>query len=298
MAACLFGSCTALADLYDPARLETESLRIAPLIRDAFDGVLAALPPFDRDRADRLRLTIPLDGPDPLYYGARPATGTVVIPVETVLFLEETAALRAILDARGCDRDDLATYAAALLGGGERPDPPLAAFGLPPEEAEASAAARLAVRSLQEQTLHFLVAHQVAHLLRGTARGPSEIHSPGDEISADAYALDLLAAQNRAPGTVDLLFLLELWRMAAGRPAAAGAHPVTAERLDAVSQRLLRDRDLFRAAQTDQVARWELELLAFELRDLAAELRKGTPWPGTGAALPRAGGGPGSACPG
>ncbi|WP_108258713.1 M48 family metalloprotease [Mangrovicoccus ximenensis] len=255
----------ALAAPYTAAELESEKQRLAPLIRTAFRELRAAVPEFDQFRAAELLLSVPLDGPSPIYFGNRPDTQTVVIPVESVRFLEDFVQLEAIFERRGCDRGWLQAYAWALLADGRDLPPPLRAFGITADTAADDLGARLAASDLLGPTLQFLIAHEMGHLLRGDTRGPAEPHSLAEELGADRFALDRAAGFRIRPESLDTVFLLERWRDPGGAQTGGGKHPVSPERLQAIADRLLLDRDMFRSFRSGELGQVQVEMLAYDL---------------------------------
>ncbi|WP_172327694.1 hypothetical protein [Mangrovicoccus sp. HB161399] len=275
LAALLLLPLPAAANLYPSAVLEVESQRLGPQIRTAYGEIRAAIPEFDQLRARDLRLSVPLDGPSPLYFGNRPDSQTVVIPVESVRFAEEFAQLDGLFEARGCDRGWLQSYARALLGDGRDLPPPLEAFGLGQQDVADTPEAVQAGRDILGPVLRFLVAHEIGHLLRGDDRGPTEAHSLDEELNADRFALDRFADRRTRPEALDFYFLLERWADPGGEVAAAGVHPVSPERLQALSDRLVRDGDLFRGFRSGDIGRWQIDVLAYDLSGMARLMRGG-----------------------
>ncbi len=269
LAALLGLAAPAAAGLYPPAVLEAESQRLAPLIRATYREIRASIPEFDQFAARDLRLAIPLDGPSPLYFGNRQSSMTVVIPIESVRFLEEFAQLEDIFDLRGCDRTWLQSYAWAVLADRQTLPPPLEAFGINPDAAADTPGGRLASQDVLGPLLQFLIAHEIGHLLQGNQRAPNAPHTLSEEASADAFALDRLAERHTQPGTLDLFFLLERWRDPDGPIAEGGIHPVSPGRLQAISDRLIQERDLFRSFRSGGIGRWQVEMLAYDLSGMA-----------------------------
>ncbi|WP_138466328.1 hypothetical protein [Poseidonocella sp. HB161398] len=263
-------ACPAAAGLYPADRLEAESARIAPLVRAIFRDIRAAIPEFDQSRARDLSLSVPLDGPTPLYFGTRQARSIVVIPVESVLFLEDFAALDAMFEFRGCDRGWLQSYARAL-GRHRTVPPPLDAFGITPEDRAGFLAADLAVRAVTASTLPFLVAHQIGHVLQSGPAPAGGSFPPSAELAADRFAMDRFAERQNRPDGLGLYFQLQAWQ----DPSGGGQHPLAAERMETIGRRMLQDPDLYADMRGGDRARWQLDVLAYDLIGMSRLMQGG-----------------------
>lgn len=211
-----------------------------------------ALPRAQRAGAARLTVDFIDRGPHPLSYYSEPAAARVIVPLESVLFLDDLAIATAWFEAQGCDAGYLQAYLAALLGGEDMP-PPLAAFGIDRQTALADPFVDDVSAKILSTVVNYLMAHEVGHVLLGHVGGlGGGAESQGQEIEADAFALDFFTATGTPPLGMAIYFNAARWLDPADTDA--GTHPVSRDRLRAISERLAGDPGAFASGYSDPVA--------------------------------------------
>ena len=222
--------------LYDPATLagtERMTANVTLLLRE---DIPAALPRTQRARAATIDIRFPDRGPHPISIFADPAANAVILPRETLRFLDDMAILTAWFERHDCERLWTGAYLAGLLQGREAPRPPLAAFGLDRDTLLADPFVDEMSAWILSDTVYFLVAHEVGHLLLDHRPGLTGAASQAQEMEADAFALDTFAAIGRPPGGMVATFAWMLWFDV--HDPEHSTHPISGARLQAIADRL------------------------------------------------------------
>jgi hypothetical protein len=261
----------ALAQLYSPGELETarrQSRVVASMLRE---DIPATLPRGPRAEAASIRAAFPERlGSHPLGMFAEPARNTVHIPLETLRFLDDLALLMAWDNVHGCQSEYIDTYLYALLREGRALSPPLTAFAIERDAAIADAKVDFLAQGILKTAVFFLLSHEVGHILldhdpRLTAAG-----SQGQEMAADAFALDRFATLGTAPLGMAFYFYAARYLDPTGAATAYGSHPVFSERMAAIADRLQAEPEAFSFAEPDpEAGRARVVYVAGEIGKLA-----------------------------
>jgi hypothetical protein len=250
----VFGACLAAglagpaaADgLFSDAEITAVLARRAPLIAGVVtEDIPSALPREARAGTAGIGVAFVLHGPNPLSFYADPAARNVVVPGDTVLFLDDLVTVAAWFDAHGCRREWIQSYLWALLRDGEPLPRPLAAFAIDRAATVADAAVDESATKGYNGMLLYLLAHEIGHLVLGHAAGLTGAASQAQEIAADGFALDYFAAVGMPPIDMADYFVAARWLDPTGPEAALGTHPVTPGRLRAIADRLRSEPDSF-----------------------------------------------------
>lgn len=261
----------AAAQLYTDAELESARRQIGPVTEMLTRDIPATLPRAQRAAAAAIRPEFP-DRVDshPLNMFAIPASATVVIPLETLRFLDDYAILLAWDNLRGCESGYIDTYLYALLREGRRLPPPLRAFGLDRDAALADPGIDdLSMKILKSQVF-FLLAHEIGHILLDHDPTATGAASRAQELEADAFALEAFAAIGTAPSGMATWFYATRYLDPTGAEVEYTTHPVFSARLAAFADRLAADPAAFSHSEPDfEAAQQRVAAVVDELRRLA-----------------------------
>jgi hypothetical protein len=261
----------AQAQLYtddDLASARRQSVNVARMLTE---DIVATLPRDLRARTAGLRAEFPVrvDG-NPLGVFANPAAGTVIVPLETLRFLDDYATLLAWDNVHGCESGYIDTYLYALLRERRTLPPPLAAFGIDRDAALADALVDRLAGDILKSQVFFLLSHELGHILLDHAPGEDGAASRRQELAADAFALDRFAALGTMPLGMAAWFYAARYVDPTGDAVEGWSHPVFTERLRAVADRLAREADAFSFAEPDfPAARKRVAYVVSELYTLA-----------------------------
>ena len=251
LAAVLAGPATA-DGLFSDAEIATVMARRAPLIAGVVtEDIPSALPRAERAGLAGIGVAFVPHGPNPLSFYADPAARKVVVPGETVLFLDDLVTVAAWFDAHGCRREWIQSYLWGLLREGDPLPRPLTAFAIDRAATVADAAVDRSATQGYNGILLYLLAHEVGHLALGHAAGLTGAASQAQEIAADGFALDYFAAVGMPPIDMADYFVAARWLDPTGAAAALGTHPVTPGRLRAIADRLAAEPDAFTRVFSD-----------------------------------------------
>ena len=266
--AALLGSPTAAQELYSDVAIDAARQRRGPILElIVIEDIPNALPRARRAGVAGIGIEFIDRGPHPLSFASHPASRTVIVPIESVLFLDDLATATEWFQARGCRWEYIQSYLSALLLERRTLPPPLEAFAIDRDTALADPAVNDASTNTYNIILVFLLAHEMGHLVLGHSPGLTGEASQAQEIAADAFALDLFTANATPPVHMVDYFLAARWLDPTGTAVAAGTHPVTPGRLRALADRLAAHPDAFAPAFDDPGRGAEVT------RDLARQLR-------------------------
>jgi hypothetical protein len=227
---------------FAPEELRRRGPRYAQWVQEVFrlDLVAQLPPPLPAQLAD-VRLATPAGEEGeliPLFFAAAPGTRTVVLPLRTLIFLDELAGLWAWLERRRCGHDPAFRYIAMLtkpMPGGARPPGPYAAFGLTETALMQDAFVKDVSNKLLSSTVFFMLAHELGHLHHRHRGGAQGLASQQQEREADAFALDAAAAVRLFPGGLSMFFAT-----AALLEGGQSTHPLSGSRLEAIADGMRR----------------------------------------------------------
>lgn len=252
----LLGAATAHAEERDPSQLyDTATLRewqarytrsMGRILTEGFAPVLSA---EERRTLDGVKLDLPLR--DEAFLNVRTEDHTIVVPVETLHWLDEVYVAYAWLVLNNFQLEPIEEYVAMLrhkkpadFPGGAYPTP-LRALGIPADALRDSRVDGLSLR-LFNSARAFILAHELGHVHRGH-RGST---IPNEE-EADRFALDLMRRTGTVPMGVALYFQTTAVWFQGGPPN----HPLNARRLRAMSDALANSAREFGRGDQDDVTR-------------------------------------------
>ena len=235
--------------VYDAATLAGTDRMAANVTLLLREDIPATLPRALRADAAAIAIHFPDRGPHPISIFADPASNAVILPRETLRFLDDMAILTAWFERHDCERMWTGAYLAGLLQGREAPRPPLAAFGLDRDRVLADPFVDDMSAWILSDAVYFLVAHEVGHLLLGHRAGLTGAASQAQEMAADAFALDRFATIGRPPGGMVATFAWSLWFDV--HDPDHSTHPLSGERLQAIADRLAAEPMQFAFSDSD-----------------------------------------------
>jgi hypothetical protein len=198
--------------------------------------LILRLPPARRSALAHTTLEFPAaELPSfPLAVWSYPETGLVVLPLRTVLFVQQYAGLCAYYVRKGCPLIQPLVYAKMLVAriesAGSRPPGPLEAFGLD-EGIYSDEYVRDIANKDAKSTIFFLLAHELGHLYYHHRPLPAGNASIQQERQADAFALEAAAAIGVFPLGLAIYFLaLSLMN------GPQNSHPLDSNRLEALAE--------------------------------------------------------------
>lgn len=226
--------------VYSQADLDRVMNRSVPDIRAVFEqDILGNLPREMRAQAARIRLDFPETGPGPLAFYADPDSRTIFMPLASIRFFDDMATVYAWFESRDCDAAYIQSYLHAVLRRNRPLPSPLRAFAIDRDAAFADPYTYDVSGKILSSGLQFILAHEVGHLLLDHRVGLPPALSQVQEAEADAFALDHFARLGGSPMGVFWYYMTAWWKDpadAAGRDAST--HPVSSERIMAMSRRL------------------------------------------------------------
>ena len=247
------------AGFYDAQALEKAAALYSGSVRGTWEeDLLQRLPSHQRQAIGPVRLQLPLVGADkrPFAYYALPEDRIVVVPIQSVKFLDDLATAQAWFLRRNCPTETVLDYVALLryadagsMPGGRLPTPP-AALGVPDNALKDPWVYDVSGKVLKS-VLYFLMAHEAGHVAHAHRRY-DEITSEqaqAQEAQADTFALDVMQRIGLAPNALAFFFTAFSWFEAAPSdfPSMSAydfarrrlsTHPVTSARLDAIASRM------------------------------------------------------------
>ena len=235
--------------LYDAqtlAQTDRMAANIEGLLRE---DIPAALPRARRAEAAAIAIRFPDRGPHPLSIFADPAENAVILPRETMRFLDDMAILTAWFERHRCDGLWVNAYLAGLLQGRAAPRPPLSAFGIDRDAALTDPFVDQMSTWILFDAVFFLLAHEVGHLMLDHRPGLTGAASQAQEMEADAFALDRFAAIGRPPAGMVAAFTWSLWFDL--HDPAHSTHPLSGARLQAIADRLAEEPLQFAFSDSD-----------------------------------------------
>lgn len=269
------------ADMYPRATLEQRYLDLRGAVEATVKIDLLNALPFDQyQEVSGLRVEIPLRDKSPTAPPhtayARTFDQTIILPIETLHFWGDMGLVFAWFVHRGCISAPISSYFYQIA---RTPyaTPPLTAFNLDKERLIAIPFVdRLSYR-ITNTAFNFILAHEMGHLyFRHIAtRDPSL--SQANEIAADRFALDLLERRNMPPIGMAYFFMAARYMEGFSWDAATMTHPPSADRVDAIADRLRAAPDGFLKpglSAADQAAdRARLLSMADDMSGIAQSMR-------------------------
>ncbi|NIR29603.1 MAG: hypothetical protein GWN84_09900 [Gammaproteobacteria bacterium] len=265
-----------LSDLYTEAELAQRKTRYEPNIRWNFDNVvLGSLTPAERAQLGAVRLVLPLHGegrlrghPLAFYAGGR----TVTVPIMSVKFFDDLTVAWAYFWANELSLEPVTDYLGMLKY--RRPDEiggrfprPLEALSVPADAWKTDPGVDDVSQKALKSALVWIMAHELGHIYHGHRgyAGISADDAQRHEMEADRFANQIMRRIGVAPlGMVQLFMMIAhfdpnpvdfadaaSWEAYLARDAT---HPLTASRMRALADDLLRSPQDFVSSETDQAA--------------------------------------------
>ena len=267
------GPAAAQRALYPDERLVRAAEQMGPSIRLVVsEDIPAALPRERRAGMADVDVAFVARADQPLGFFSDLGTRTVVVPVESLVFVDELSVLTAWFEARDCRGEYIQTYLWALLRDGAPLPGPMEAFGVDYDAALENPFVTDVSNQIFNSVVLFVLAHEVGHLMLGHEGGLTGAASQAQEIAADGFALDYFAAVGMPPIDMADYFVAARWLDPTGPATALGTHPVTPGRLRAIADRLLSAPDSFTRVFADPARGRELVLQAAAQLSQVAEL--------------------------
>jgi hypothetical protein len=279
-----------LATMFPARALEQERPRYQRRLAELYGIILPALTSQERQSIAGVSLAFPLVGPTgtpfEFYTQAEVGRASVVLPVFSLLFLEDLATAFAWLQVHEYSLETVEEYVTMLrykeatdFPGG-RHAPPLAALRIPAQAITEERVGSLAL-SLRNEAYAFILLHELGHVRyrHPGYQGLSRTRTRANEMEADAFALTVLERTETIPMGIVLWFMAQVHHMPnKGQLLAEGkirseadwerhlateqTHPLTTERLAAIARFL--DQWAARAGPGNRG-----EVLAYTARRLA-----------------------------
>jgi hypothetical protein len=263
-------------EVYDTKALQEASQIYSENIRLVWnENLLGRLTGNERQAAGNVKLNLPLMGihTSPFDYYSDSSTREITVPIMSVKFLDDLAIAQAWLVRQGCAIDPVSDYLGILryqgssLSPGTRFPSPLNALGIPENALGDDFVNDVSGKTLKS-AIYFLMAHELGHVIYQ--------HKPylmikrqeaqTQEMQADEFALNLMRRISVPPVGMALCFAV----VSRLEPAPGDypnpqeyedivkktfTHPLTSQRLLAISNGIRSNADAFSQGQKDP-ARW------------------------------------------
>lgn len=246
-------------NLYDTDTLEAASKLYSKNLQDTWtEDFLAKLLPQDRQAIGNVRLLLPLVGEHahPFDYYAYPSRKLVVVPIQSVKFLDDLAIAHTWLLNRNCSDQAVFDYVGFLRFGniknmpGGRLPTPSAALRVPKDALNNTWVNDVSGKILKS-TVYFLMAHEAGHVIY--AHRPyneiTGVQAQNQEKQADKFALDVMQRIGLTPQALAFFFMATSWfepmpsdfdsaeEYDAARKQLA-THPLSSDRLITIAGRM------------------------------------------------------------
>ena len=268
--------------LYPHEKLKADATRWEEQIRAEYrETILPQLTDAERAALSVIKIEVPISGPkgDPFEFYS--GGSTTYLPALSLRFYSDLCVANAWLNAHGFEGTTVRDYVGWLFrqaaASSRAPLPPVfRTLGVPDNAREEAAVTNRADRNFGN-TIVFLLGHELGHALkkhRTDLRDP--IQKRNQEIEADQFAIEVMRRIGQVPLGLELWFDVERIRHVEGvQHVAAGKfpteaewqkyitgldHPVTNERLEAITIAIEKAPDSFARNQTNQALwteRWK-----------------------------------------
>jgi hypothetical protein len=285
--------------LYSREKLKADAARWGDQIRAEYrETILPQLTDEEKAALSAIKIEIPISGPkgDPFQFYSDGAA--IYLPALSLRFFSDLCVANAWLNAHGFDGTTVRDYVGYLFkeaGAGHRIAlPVLRTLGVPDNAREESAVANRVDRNFGN-TIVFLLAHELGHVLKKHRTDLSDpVEKRNQEIEADQFAIEMMRRIGQVPAGVELWFDVERIAHVQGvrsivadrypsdsewqKYLAGLDYPVTTERLNALAATIEKAPDAFAKNHADQTLRTARSKM------LAQYFRLGAPSAAIGAA--------------
>jgi hypothetical protein len=262
--------------LYPREKLEADASRWSEQIRAEYrETIFPQLTDAERAALSTIKIEVPVSGPkgDPFEFYTDGST--IYLPALSLRFYSDLCVSNAWLNAHGYDGTTVRDYVGWLFrqaaASSRAPLPPVfRTLGVSDNAREEAGVANRADRNFGN-TILFLLAHELGHVLK---KHRTDLHDPvqkrAQEIEADQFAIEIMRRIAQVPLGLEFWFDVERIRHVAPtkfptetewqKYLASLDHPVTTERLEALTVAIEKAPDSFARNQTDQrlwTERWK-----------------------------------------
>jgi hypothetical protein len=279
--------------LYDDATLKYWQPRYSKGLNSNLKTVIfPRLTDQERERLAGVRIDVPLrvQGEEPFAYYTTGMPWVVTISAASLKFFDDYCVAIAWLQANGYSIETASDYVSMLkyrtpAAVGGRYPLPLDALQIPSNALDDPRVNNIATRIFDE-AIFFVLAHELGHALHrhpGYGPGVTRAEARANEAEADAFALDMIQRVEAEPTSMAFWFLMAGHR-ADGRgdfatqadyerALAEATHPLTADRITALADRLVASAETFARNESDQAASLSrIDWTADQLRQVAGIL--------------------------
>src|SRR5262245_10622501 len=239
----------AAAELYSDTELTQKLDRVrTQVVATVTQDIPKYVAPEYSSKVSALTVELPLRGGSPTLFQSVAKTQTIVIPGETLQFIDDLATLRAWLDKYRCESQTVLfpNYLHHLFQPAPLPHP-LAAFGLRRDALLRDSFINDTSYKYYTSAVWFNIAHEIGHVVLGHASTIGD-KSINQERLADAFAIDVMRRRHLTPAGVYLYFLATaFYEPVDGRKQI---HPMSADRIRAVSAAMRQTPDPFVAPES------------------------------------------------
>ena len=259
-------------DVYYTETLQKAGQKYSNNIRLVWnEDLLGRLTVNERQAAGHVTLNLPLMGVQrsPFDYYSSPRTREITIPILSVKFFDDLAISSAWLTRQGCALDPVSDYVGILryqgssLSPGSRFPPPLQALGIPMNALDDVFVDDVSGKTLKS-AIYFLMAHELGHVIfqHSPYNMISRQEAQAQEVQADEFALNIMRRISVPPiGMVLFFTVCSRFEPAPGdypNPQEYDnivrqtyTHPLTSQRLIAISNNIRNNADAFSRGQKD-----------------------------------------------
>jgi hypothetical protein len=244
------------------------------------EDLLSRLTDSERQAAENVKLNLPLMGDhrSPFDYHSIPGTREITIPIMSVKFFDDLAIAEAWFVRKECavapvsDYVGILRYQGSSLSPGTRFPSPLNALGIPQNALSDAFVNDVSGKTLKS-AIYFLMAHELGHVIyqHKPYTMISRQESQAQEIQADEFALNIMRRISVPPVGIVLFFTV----CSRVEPAPGDyanpqdydniirkslTHPLTSQRLMAISKNLRSNADAFSQGQ-ENPALWRPRII-------------------------------------
>jgi len=266
------------SQMYPSETLQRVSKVYGKNIRDALYGeIKLQLLPDELRSLDRVDLQQPWDHTrDPFEFSANASNGVMLIPAFSVKFLDDLAIASAWFERKGCNKEAIFDYAAALDYSDHYLPSLLRALQVPEKAYELDSFVDDVSQKVLKSSIAFILLHELGHIHHNHVRykGFDPAKARLEEAQADQFALNVLRRMRLPPLGMAFWYTALSMRDPLVDGSPSQIHPLTAERMQAIADTLRQHPEDF--IEAENRGRWDADTirgLASEFDGLAENLR-------------------------
>jgi len=213
---------------------------------------------------------------DPFEFSANASTGVMRFPAFSVKFLDDLAIASAWFERKGCNKEAILDYAAALDYSDQYLPSLLRALQVPDNAYELDHYVDDVSQKVLKSAIAFILLHELGHIhhnhVRYSGMDPARIRR--EEVQADQFALNVLRRMRLPPMGMAVWFTALSMRDPLVEGSPSQTHPLTAERMQAIADTLRQHPEDF--IEPDNRERWDADTvrgIAADFDVLAESLR-------------------------